>query len=219
MERGDPLLVLDAYRRQMDRLLVPVAERMAHVNPNLLSWLSLASAVGCGLSLALGGLYLIPALLLLTASALLDALDGKVARIAGRATLRGDFLDHALDRYSDLFILGGIIFSRYAPLPITLLALLGVLMTSYMGTQAQALGLGRMYGGALGRADRLVVILVAVALQAGLDPGGLKLLGVPPATFTFLGWAMLILALLGHLTAIQRGVRIWRSLSRSPPEN
>ncbi len=212
-------MVLDAYRRHMDRLLVPLAGRMTHLNPDLLSWLAFAAAAGCGVALAVGGLYLIPAFLLLAASALLDALDGKVAKMAGRASLRGDFLDHTLDRYADLFILGGVLFSPYAPLPLTLLALLGVLMTSYMGTQAQALGLGRMYGGLLGRADRLIILLVAVALQAGLDPRGRWALGVPSVGFTFLGWAMLLLAVLGHLTAIQRGVRIWRSLSRSRPEN
>ncbi len=35
-------------------------------------------------------------------------------------------------------------------------ALTGVLMASYLGTQAQAVGVGRYYGGLLGRSDRSV---------------------------------------------------------------
>ena len=40
------------------------------------------------------------------------------------------------------------------PWQIGVFALTGVLMSSYLGTQAQAVGVGRYYGGILGRADR-----------------------------------------------------------------
>ena len=41
----------------------------------------------------------------------------------------------------------------------------GVLMSSYLGTQAQAVGLKRNYGGILGRADRLVLLMVFGAVE------------------------------------------------------
>jgi CDP-diacylglycerol--glycerol-3-phosphate 3-phosphatidyltransferase/archaetidylinositol phosphate synthase len=40
-------------------------------------------------------------------------------------------------------------------------AVVGTLLTSYLGVQAQAVGVGRYYGGILGRADRLVIIMLA----------------------------------------------------------
>ena len=53
-------------------------------------------------------------------SSLFDALDGKVARITDSSSARGDLLDHVFDRYSDIFILGGITFSPYCPMEVGL---------------------------------------------------------------------------------------------------
>src|SRR5947209_11300961 len=130
---------------------------MIRVNPNAVSWAGFLAAAGAGISFYVGGGgFLGLALLLILVNSYLDALDGKVAKLAGKASARGDFLDHVLDRYSDVLMLGGVAFSIYCRLWVGTLALLGVLLTSYMGTQAQAVGQGRAYGGILGRADRLV---------------------------------------------------------------
>ena len=93
-------------------------------------------------------------------NAFCDAMDGAVARAMKTQSLRGDFLDHAVDRYADIFIITGIFAGGLVPWQIGVFALTGVLMASYLGTQAQAVGVGRYYGGLLGRADRLVLILV-----------------------------------------------------------
>src|SRR5207249_102365 len=42
------LVVLDRYRKAADRLLVPVASRLIHVNPNVVSWIAFLGAVGAG---------------------------------------------------------------------------------------------------------------------------------------------------------------------------
>ncbi len=154
-------MVLDRYRKAADRILVPVASRMLRTNPNAVSWVAFLAAVGAGLGFFVGGGgFLGLALLLILVNAYLDALDGKIAKMAGKASSRGDFLDHVLDRYADVFMIGGIAFSAYCDLRVGTLALLGVLLTSYMGTQAQAVGQGRRYAGLLGRADRLVLLFV-----------------------------------------------------------
>ena len=74
-------------------------------------------------------------------------------------------LDHTFDRYSDIALITGFAFSLYGNIYIGILALGGVFMTSYLGTQAQALGLKRNYGGVLGRADRLVLMLVILIIE------------------------------------------------------
>src|SRR5438093_1001601 len=129
---------------------------MLRVNPHLVSWIAFLAAVGAGTAFFLGGgAFLGLALLLVLVNSYLDALDGKIAKMAGKASARGDFLDHVFDRYADVFMLGGIAFNAmYCRLEVGTLALLGVLLTSYMGTQAQAVGQGRAYGGILGRAHR-----------------------------------------------------------------
>ena len=207
-------MVLDRYRRAADWFLVPVASRLLHVNPNAVSWTAFLAAVGSGISFAIGGGWFLGlALFLLLVNSYLDALDGKIARLAGRASARGDFLDHVLDRYADVFILGGIALNpAYCRLPVGMLAIIGVLLTSYMGTQAQALGLGRAYGGILGRADRLVLLFVGGLIQLVFAPSGNVLLGADGLAFGHLEWFMVLFAVLGNITAIQRAVKIWRGL-------
>ena len=76
---------------------------------------------------------------------------------------------------------------------IGVLGLTGVLMSSYMGTQAQAVGVGRFYGGLLGRADRLVLLIV-VCIVSLFVPA--QLLGL-----SLFAWLLLIFGILGHVTA------------------
>ena len=209
-------MVLDAYRHLADAVLDPIARRLSNVSPNTLTWAALVCAAFAGIFfLFWGGWALGLAALFVFLNALLDALDGKVAKMTGKASRRGDFLDHVVDRYADVLILLGITLGPYSyQWPwLGLLAIIGVLLTSYMGTQAQAVGAGRDYRGILGRADRLVILVVATILQAGFDPNSIRDLGIEPVRYSILGWAMVLFAVLGNLTAIQRAVSTWRQLS------
>jgi len=219
-------VVLDRYRPVADRILVPMAQGLLSVDPDLLTAGALVFAILAGLSYFWAGrlfssvLFLGLAFLFVFGNALLDSLDGKVAKLTGKSSLRGDFLDHSLDRYADIFLLGGVTFSLYCRSWIGLLAILGVLMASYMGTQAQAVSRDRDYGGLLGRADRLVILLAMTLLQLVFDPGGRQFLGATwggwDLRFTITEYAMLAFAILGQVTAIQRGRSTWRKLSVGP---
>lgn len=210
-------MVLDAYRRAADRVLTPLAVRLQHLSPNLMSWISVLTAGLAGVFLFLAGILdpmvaLSVAFGALSISALFDALDGKVARLRGVDSPRGDFLDHVFDRYADVFILTGLFFSLYTLEWVALFGLLGVLLTSYMGTQAQAVGVGRIYGGVLGRADRLVVLLIVLALHLALDPAATLRLGFSVLRFTMMEYALLLFGVLGNVTAVQRALETWRRL-------
>jgi archaetidylinositol phosphate synthase len=128
-------------------------------------------------------------------------MDGAVAREMKVQSKRGDFLDHAVDRYADIFIITGIFAGGLVPWQIGVFALTGVLMASYLGTQAQAVGVGRVYGGLLGRADRLVLILVV----------GIIGLIVPMSWYglSWLGWLLVLFGVFGHITAFQRFAYVW----------
>jgi len=86
-------------------------------------------------------------------------------------------------------------------------AVTGVVMTSYLGTQAQAVGLDRVYGGLVGRADRLAIIGVAGFLAYPLS-------GPIVGDFTLVGLLLVFLAVVGHLTALQRFYYSWIALER-----
>jgi hypothetical protein len=81
-----------------------------------------------------------------------------------------------------------------------------------MGTQAQAVGLGRAYAGLMGRADRLVILWFAAWVQLFGDPNGL---GGGPLVYTPMTLALVLLAVLGQVTAVQRAIASWQRLGAS----
>ena len=185
---------------------------MAAVNPNHLSVISLLFAFLAGVFFTLEpAFYIVLGAIMVGANGLLDALDGKIARLQSQPSARGDFVDHAIDRYSDVFILAGIALGAHCSVFVGLFAIIGVMLASYMGTQAQALGLKRMYRGILGRADRLALLIIVPIIQyclMSLDIGiGEDLLG-----YSLIGWMMLYFGIAGNVTAVQRAHLIWKSL-------
>lgn len=209
-------MTLDRLRPQADRALAPfvsVAVRLG-LSPDGVSVIAFLFAVIAGVTFALAGhrpplgdgeplLYLAGALLVV-GNGWLDLLDGALARELETATPTGDLLDHVLDRYADLLVVAGLAagVSRYA---LGLWAVTGVFLTSYLGTQAQAVGLDRAYGGLVGRADRLAVVGTVAAIAAVL-PGRI-------AGLTVIGWLLVGLGAVGHLTALQRFYHALRDLS------
>jgi len=199
-------VTLDRYRPSLPRLLRPLIRTAIRtgLTPNRSSLLAFFSA-------AIGGLcftrwLLLPALVAVALNAIFDALDGEIARDLGIDSPRGDVLDHVLDRYADIFLITGILVAGPVPWEVGLFGLTGVLMASYLGTQAQAVGVGRYYGGLIGRADRLVLMIIATGLDIAPLP---RPVGLP-----YLGWLLLLFGILGHITAVQRFVFIWRQLVR-----
>ncbi len=185
---------------------------MSKVNPNMISVVSLLFAALSALLYILEGSYfLLLAAILVLVSGFFDALDGKVARISSKASKRGDFVDHVIDRYSDAIILGAIAVSARCEMSFGLFAVIGVLLTSYMGTQAQALGLGREYKGILGRADRIAVLVVFSLIQYTFEVTD-NALATDIFGYSIISWMMIYFGIAGNATALQRAWKIWKSL-------
>jgi archaetidylinositol phosphate synthase len=194
-------MTLDQYRSHVKVYfdpLVSIAIR-CRLTPNFFTIAAFLASAAAGvlfyLRLELWGIVAV------ALNAFCDSMDGAVAREMKCQSKRGDFLDHAVDRYADIFIITGIFAGGMVPWQIGVLALTGVLMASYLGTQAQAVGVGRYYGGLLGRADRLVLIMVVgiIDLIAPMDLYGLG----------WFGWLLLFFGIFGHITAFQRFAYVW----------
>ncbi|WP_162224395.1 CDP-alcohol phosphatidyltransferase family protein [Halorussus amylolyticus] len=202
-------MTLDQLRPVADRLLGPFVSASVRlgVTPDVVSVVAFVLAGGAGGAFYLGGTdpiwYLVGGLLVFL-NGWLDLLDGALARELGTDSLAGDLLDHVLDRYADIVIIAGLAagVGRFA---LGLAAVTGVLMTSYLGTQAQAVGLDRVYGGLLGRADRLALIGFTGALASVVT--------ATPAGLSVVSWLLVVFAVVGHVTALQRFYYSWRSLA------
>jgi len=210
-------MVLDGQRKKADFALTPVAKKLINVNPNMISWVGLILAFLSGLLLYLSFEYhylLLVGAAMVILSGYFDALDGKVAKLAGKASYKGDYLDHVFDRYADVFMIGGVAVSAWCNPYIGMLALIGVLLTSYMGTQAQAIGAPRLYSGLLGRADRIVLSTLFPVIQFIMILLGYTVIEIADYSFSWLELMMIWFAVVGNLTAVQRGIVTWRNISK-----
>lgn len=211
-------MVLDGHRGKVDFTLTPVAKKLIKVNPNMISWAGLILAFLSGLLLYMSygsnNLLILGAIMVLV-SGYFDALDGKVAKLAGKAGIKGDYLDHVFDRYADMFMIGGVAISGWCNPYLGLLALVGVLLTSYMGTQAQAIGAPRLYSGLLGRADRVVLSTLFPIIQFVMIFAGYPSIVFGEYSVTWMEVMMIWFAVVGNATAIQRAIITWRNLGKS----
>ena len=193
-------MTLDRFRWVADRALGPFvgAARTVGLSPNGVSGIAFALAVAAGGVYAVAPnrplRYLLGAVLVFL-NGWLDIVDGALARELDVASSAGDLLDHVLDRYADLAIIVGLA-AGVEQWALGIAAVTGVLMTSYLGTQAQAVGLDRVYGGLLGRADRLALVGLVTGVAAIVQP---TLQGL-----TLVGWLLAVFAVVGHVTAFQR---------------
>jgi archaetidylinositol phosphate synthase len=219
-------MVAESYRGRVGPYVDRLATPFLGWSPNALSSFALVLAFAAGL-LSLLVRWTTPLLflgvgLLIFFSGVFDVLDGAVARKTKRASVRGDFLDHVFDRYADVAILVGLAVSGFVYLPLGLLALVSLLLTSYMGTQAQAVGQGRLYGGLLGRADRLLILAAAAFLEFDLSlpwpwapTAPLSRIHLYGVTFTVIDLALVYFVIAGQWTAASRAVRVYRALPPS----
>jgi len=190
----------------LSRPLDALVRTLAHVSPDVLTITGLClNAAACAFfALAAGPEYVSPAMLrvggiVALAGAVFDMLDGRVARLRGRETRFGAYLDSTMDRYSDMLLYLGLMI-LYARLDETLLMVLvwvaafGSFMTSYARARAESL-IPECRVGLMERPER-VVLLIAGAILNKMVP------------------VLWIIAVLSNITAIQRVVYTYVELKR-----
>ena len=165
--------MFEKMRYTWTNAIQPIVLKLGNLDPSVLTWTSLlVSLIGfyvlaiAGMNTT-GALMIVVAVILVLIAGVFDALDGALARHQGTDGPYGDFLDHTIDRIVDVGLLVAIgmnaafVSNPDAGLIAGLLTLLG----SYMGTQAQSVGLDRIYGG-FSRADRMIVTLLGLLIAA-----------------------------------------------------
>ncbi|HEY6549005.1 MAG TPA: CDP-alcohol phosphatidyltransferase family protein [Vicinamibacteria bacterium] len=193
----------EAFTRPLEGLV----RVFSHVSPNALTLSGLIlNGVACTLFAFSGGKYYRrPDLLQLgglvtLAAAIFDMLDGRVARLRGRETSFGAYLDSTMDRYSDMVLFMGllVLYARLDSTPHMVLcwvAAFGSFMTSYARARAESL-IPSCSVGMLERPERIVLIVVG-------------------ALTNHMVAVLWVIAVLGNLTALQRVVYTLRELRRT----
>jgi CDP-diacylglycerol---glycerol-3-phosphate 3-phosphatidyltransferase len=192
--------VLDLLaRKKVSRAVDPFARVVARVGltPTAITLLGLTISVAGGVLIGFG--WLTAGAAVIGFGALLDVLDGVLARLTGTETKRGALLDSFTDRLGEVAMWSGLAF-HLGRIPdatlvtVSIAAVCGSLLVPFLRAKAEKDGLeGR--GGLMGRAERLLVFGFGVGLSG---------LGLPT-----LAPALWILAAGTWLTVAQRFRRIW----------
>lgn len=186
-------------RRVARTLLRPIGS----IDPNAVTF------TGCLLNgvaawLAFHESFLAASIVFLVGS-LLDAMDGAIAKVTGRVSAFGGFLDSTLDRVSEGLVLGGIclMFANRSeevglwPVASCFAAVACSYLVSYTRAKAESLGV-QCKGGLASRVER-VVVLTAGLLLATWWPVAIEV-------------AVHVLAVTAALTVIQRVIHVHRAL-------
>ncbi len=190
-------------RSRLAPLLDSIATGLARIRltPTVVTFVGLAVTIA-GAVLIANGSYAAGAIVA-GVGALLDALDGPLARLQGAASIRGAFVDTISDRLGEVAIWSGLAFSLQDDGTLLILCLLSLafsLLTPYVRAKAESWGAeGR--GGWLGRAERMILALLGIGVS-GLYGLGHKVL-IPTL------WAFMILS---ALTVAQRIRKTWQQL-------
>lgn len=196
--------MLNRFRDFWTRLISPIARLLLRlrVSPDAVT---VVGTVG----VAFGALFFFPrgqllaGVLVITAFVFSDMIDGTMARMSGKSSAWGAFLDSTLDRLGDAAVFGGLVLYFMGPGESDLwagLALYCLVMgatTSYARARAESLGM-EAKGGIAERADRLVAILVMTGLSDIFD--------LP----WFIPFTLAVLALASTVTVIQRVLAVRR---------
>jgi archaetidylinositol phosphate synthase len=180
--------VLNKLREGLKPILENIGKVFASTGLSANFW----TAVGLGFAFASAIIYgihlqysfLIGGALLLVAG-FFDIVDGQVARITGKTSKKGAFLDSVFDKIAEVAIFLGILIGGYSEGYLVLLAITLSLLVSYTRSRAESLGVQLQGIGVGERAERLLVIAIV-------------------GMANFLDYAVMIVAIIAAITFIQR---------------
>ena len=196
--------MFEHLRAFFTKLITPVARLLLRLNVGP----DAVTVVGT-LGVVLAALWFFPrgdllaGVLVITAFVFSDLLDGTMARISGRTSSWGAFLDSTLDRMGDSAIFGGLVLhyswvvGSEVLAALTLYCLVTGWLTSYTRARAESLGF-EARGGIAARADRLVAVLAAAGLSDIFDT---------PVLLEAVLW---LLAVASSVTVVQRILTVRR---------
>lgn len=199
--------MLNALRREaLSRVTDPVGHALARtgVTPNTITVIGTLGVIGGALGFYPRGEFFWGTVVI-TVFVLFDMFDGAVARVTGRSSAFGAFLDSNMDRVSDAAIFSGLIVCFAEPerhdtllLGLALFCLVSGALVSYARARAEGVGLNATVGIAE-RGERLIIALVAIGLSG---------LGVP----YILAAGLWLLAIASAITVAQRYLAVMRQV-------
>lgn len=143
-----------------------------------------------------------------------DFLDGRIARITGKVSTTGAYLDSILDRYIDIILFAGLatFYRNTFVYYFAFGAILGTFMVSYTKAKAESMGI-KCDVGLMQRPERIVMLglgsIVSSIFQIAIMPFSDPPYNPPQHLLIFI---IIIMAVLTNLTALHRIHFTWEKL-------
>jgi phosphatidylglycerophosphate synthase len=181
------------------------------IHPDTISYLSIVASGLAGLCFwrsASSPWLFVLAPLLCYVRLWLNMLDGMVALASNQASARGEILNDLPDRVSDVLIFAGVAHSGAGSPYSGYWAAIFALLTAYVGTLGQAVGVHREFSGIMAKPWRMVVLHAGAWATVAAGQSGQE--HAPSGVLTILDWACLVI-IAGCIQTI--GVRLRRILA------
>jgi archaetidylinositol phosphate synthase len=131
------------------------------LSPNFWTFIGLVFAIASALVYGLGVEFgLIIGGILLLVSGFFDMVDGQVARVTGKTSRKGSYLDSMFDKIAEVAIFLGLLIGGYAEPYLVMLAITLSLLVSYARAKSDALNINLQGIGIGERAERLLIIAI-----------------------------------------------------------
>lgn len=197
----------------------PVGEALARVGatPDSITLASLALGFVAAAAIATGHFGV--AAVFATAAAVGDGLDGLVARATGRISEGGEVLDAVADRYQEFAFLSGVALAfrtSLTGLSLTLAALCGAMMTSYVSARAASLRV-EVSRGAMRRPERAVYLIAGLALTPIFEAVAARYHGSHAWANAPMLLALAVVGGVANVSAVRRLIELRRALAERAP--
>ncbi|MHA1399345.1 MAG: CDP-alcohol phosphatidyltransferase family protein [Candidatus Heimdallarchaeaceae archaeon] len=158
-------MVSSQIREPITKFFMPVVVFFAKlgIHPNVFTYLGVLLSISAGVFIYLDNF--LTAIILLLCGAVMDFLDGGVARYRGIATKQGGFLDSIIDRISDFAIFGGVALSIHVDLVTGIIMVTSTLLISYIRAKGESIGIEKMAVGLMERSERLLFLFILMVIS------------------------------------------------------
>ncbi|HOP09586.1 MAG TPA: CDP-alcohol phosphatidyltransferase family protein [Candidatus Methanofastidiosa archaeon] len=182
--------MLARYREKYQTIFSGLGRAMARtgLSPNVFTAISLIPALIMGYFFYVGNV--VWGLIFIVISALVDVIDGNVARATGNVTVFGKVFDHSVDRYVEFIMIAGLVSGGLARPLSGFVAISGMIMASYVRAKAESEGAEKCDIGLMDRAEKLLIIMAGCILFKWYASS--------------IDYALLLVGALSHITVIQR---------------
>jgi phosphatidylglycerophosphate synthase len=161
--------IADLFRRTASAAVAWCVSRRIH--PDWVSYSSIVAAAFAALCFWFSGtapVLLIPAVGFCYLRLWLNMLDGMVALASGTASRTGEIVNELPDRFSDVIIFAGAGHSGLCSPIGGYWAAIFALLTAYVGTLGQAVGVQREFSGLMSKPWRMVVLHIGAWITLGI---------------------------------------------------